>query len=296
MNRIILLLLIFLALSSSECLADKLALLIGIGDYDTSMTGWRKIHGDNDVNLLSPLLLKHNFKVTTLVNSHATKENIVKAIKQLSDNCKPGDEVYLHFSGHGQPVIDCNSDEDRTYDQAVAPYDAFRSEGYAKTIKPYRGENHLIDDELNPLIQSIRNHIGKKGRLFIVFDACYSRGLEKGENPFPDDPEFDEVPEFMRGTTEFFNPSDNSYLRSLPLPTDFPPGCFTVVVTACRENERNFEYKAGNNYYGALSYCISLLLRKDADFTRWADYFNKNLYLSSGCFLKIQHPTIKIFK
>lgn len=288
--------LLLMIISQPECRADKRALLIGIGEYDTSATGWRKIHGDNDVNLLAPLLQKQGFNVTTLTNSNATKKNILKAINKLTKECKSGDDVYLHFSGHGQPVIDCNGDEDRPYDQAVVPYDAYRSEGYVKTFQPYKGENHLIDDELNPLLQSIRNHIGKKGRLFIVFDACYSRGLEKGENPFPEDTDPDNLPEFMRGSYEFFNPSDKSYLKSIPIPADFPPGPLMAIVTACRENERNFEFKAGNNYYGALSYCLSRLLSKDADFNRWIDYFKNQSYLSSGYFLKIQHPTITIYK
>lgn len=277
-------------------MADNRALLIGIGDYDTEVTGWRKIHGDNDVALLHPLLQSQNFKVTTLVNAQASKRNIVKAMKQLAQECKPGDNVYLHFSLHGQPVADCNGDEDKSYDEAVVPYDAYRSEGYAKTSKPYGGENHLIDDEINPLFQTLRTRLGKGGRLFIVFDACYSQGLEKGDNHLPDDMDIDSLPEFMRGTAEFLNPTDKTYLKSLHTPADFPPGCLTAIVTACRANERNFEFKAGDKYYGSLSYCISRLLRDNADFQRWISYFQDNSYKSSGCFLKIQHPTITLYQ
>lgn len=276
--------------------AENRALLIGIGEYDKEATGWREIHGDNDVALLQPLLRSRNFTTSTLVNKAATKRKIVNAMRVLAKECKRGDNVYLHFSCHGQPVIDCNGDENKTYDEAIVPYDAYRSEGYSKGSKPYKGENHLTDDELNPLLQDIRNRIGKEGFLFIVFDACYSKGLEKGDNSFPDDIDVDTLPEYTRGTNEFFNPSDKSYLKAIPDPKGFTEGCITTVVTACGANERNFEFKVGASYYGSLSYCISKLLRSDADFKRWTDYFLNNSYKTSGCFQKIQHPSITVYK
>lgn len=287
---------IFLLFAVNTCCADKRALLIGIGNYDTETTGWRKIHGDKDVFLLQPLLQRQNFKVNALINENATKKNIVKMLTQLAHDSQTGDIVYLHFSGHGQPVIDCNGDEKKDYDEAIVPYDAYKSEGYAKLSSPYKGENHLIDDEINPLIQKIRTKIGKNGMLFIVFDACYSQGLEKGENPFSEDFDIDDLPKFMRGTAEFFNPSDKSYLKSLSTPIDFPSGCPTAIVTSCRANERNFEFKVGDKHYGSLSYCISKLLHNNTDFRQWIYYFQNHKYKSSGCFLKIQHPTITVYK
>lgn len=286
--------LFILIITSPICRAENRALLVGIGDYDTESTGWRKIHGDKDIDLLTPLLKKQGFSITSLTNSDATKINIVNALKRFATECKSDDKVYLHFSCHGQPVFDCNGDENKIYDEAIVPYDAYRSEGYSKYQRRYNGENHLIDDEINPLLQAIRKRIGDNGILFIVFDACYSRGLEKGESDLSE--EMDDIPEFMRGTNEYLNPSDKSYLRSIPVPESFSPGCLTAVLSACRENERNFEHKVGDKYYGSLSYCISLLLRQSADLNLWINYFQNKKYQSSGCFLKIQHPTITLYR
>lgn len=274
---------------------ENRALLIGIGEYDTGKTGWRKIHGDNDVSLLVPMFKKHSFIVNTLTNREATKKNITKALKHLAAGCKAGDKVYFHFSGHGQPVIDCNGDEQRAYDEAVVPYDAFRSEGYSTGSKRYGGENHLIDDELAPFFHYIRKKIGKNGQLFIVFDACYSRGLEKGDNDFPEGFDVDDLPEYMRGSADYFTPTDKTYLKSLKLPERYDSGCTMAVVSACGENERNFEHKVAGQYYGSLSYCIYRLLRKNADFTSWIEYFRKKRYIGSGCFLSIQHPAITVY-
>ncbi|MDE6008975.1 MAG: caspase family protein [Muribaculaceae bacterium] len=285
-------------LLSFSCYAKgKEALLIGIGKYDTKATGWGKMHGDSDVALLSPLLRKQGFSVSKLVNKEATKENIVNSIKELTLRVNRGDRIFILFSLHGQLTEDCNGDESRPFDEALVPYDALRSEGYAAVPKIYRGENHLIDDELAILLQAIRLKAASEGELFVAFDACYSRGLERGgEDEFPEDFDIDLLPEYTRGTDNLFSPSDKSYLKSLPLPPAFTTGCLMAIVSACADNERNFEVKIGNRYYGSLSYCISLLLKKNADFNDWINYFQSGKYQNSGCFTPFQHPSIKIYK
>ncbi|MDE6443827.1 MAG: caspase family protein [Muribaculaceae bacterium] len=286
---------LLLIISSPQAvLSARHALLVGIGRYDTQKTGWRKIHGDADVNLLSPLLQKRGFKVQTLVNSQATKKNIADALNTLAKECRKGDEVYFQFSGHGQRVKDLNGDETDGIDEAIVCYDALRTPGYATPPTIYKGENHLLDDELAPLFQKIRKAVGPEGCLFITFDACYSRGLEKGGE---EDEEIDyDQPLFVRGTDELFIPSDNSYLLTIPPPGVFEAGCPTSVVSACLETERNFEVKIGGNHYGVLSWCISLLLRDNFDFTAWTNYFRSGAYNRSGIFRPYQHPSIIIYK
>ena len=294
--RILLLITVLTLSAHTNLFAESRALLVGIGDYDTDRTGWRRIHGDDDVTLLAPLLRENGYMVCSLTNSYATKKNIVTAIKKLANECRAGDHVYLHFSCHGQPVTDCNGDESREYDEAIAPYDALKSEGYASGNSKYRGENHLIDDEIAPLIDNISRKIGKRGILFVAFDACYSRGLEKGDNDFPEDFDVDELPDFMRGTADFFSPSDKTYLQSLKPPQKFSGVSPIAIVSACRENERNFELRVGDRHYGSLSYCIYKLLSDNQDFNYWVKYFQTGAYKTSGCFLKIQHPSITVYK
>ena len=43
--------------------AKNRALLVGIGNYDETATGWKVIHGNNDVNLLSNRLKKKGFEI-----------------------------------------------------------------------------------------------------------------------------------------------------------------------------------------------------------------------------------------
>ncbi len=268
--------------------ATNRALIIGIGDYPEKETGWKKIHGDNDVKLLKPAFAKAGFTdIKTLVNSEATKLAIVREIKALAQRCKPGDKVYIHFSGHGQPVKDYNGDEEDFIDESFIPYDAYNN--YVKG--KYWGQNHLIDDEYYPMLNDIKKKIGTDGLVFVSFDACFSRGMERGQEEETDN-------EFTRGSNDVFIVYDNNdYLKKMPKPGTFSKGATLIIVSACHEMERNYEFKATNGkVFGSLSYYIYKLLEKDADFNRWAECFNKKRYVPYNIFKSNQHPQIVIYK
>lgn len=270
------------------------ALLIGIGKYPTSLTGWKQIHGDADVKLLAPALKAQKFTdVTTLINSRATKSAIITDLKKLYIRCQVGDVVYIHFSGHGQPVLDVNGDENSSFDEAVVPYDAYRS---TRTQKgQYDGRKHLIDDELNPLLNNIKVKIGSRGKLCVVIDACYSRGMERGEET---DIEDDDIFGSARGTDIPLRPTDTTYLKNLPKPIRFSKGASMYILTACLNTERNFEYKTiQGKMYGSLSYYIYLLLKKDADFARWATCLRNQYYKKTTVriFQVFQHPNVVVY-
>lgn len=285
---------LLMTVSFLSALATNHALLVGIGAYDSKRTGWEQVHGDNDVALLKPLLQKKGFTdVVCLSNEQATKAGIVNALKDLALRCKPGDKVYFHFSGHGQPIRDDNHDEKapKKYDESIIPYDACRDS--RKMSGKYAGENHLVDDELCPLLDAVKRRLGTKGELFVAVDACYSHGIEKDEVTDLDP----ELLRYMRGTDHvFFPPAGSSYLKKLPKPKGFSRGARMSVVTACRENERNLEYKAPTgSLYGSLSYYISSLLKKDADFSRWIRCFKNRDYARLNIIQSVQHPSIEIY-
>ncbi|MDE6576577.1 MAG: caspase family protein [Muribaculaceae bacterium] len=266
------------------------ALLVGIGQYDTQKTGWSHIHGDNDVELLKTLLKKNDFNdLVTLTNEKATKAQIVKALTDLAGRCNVGDKVYFHFSGHGQPVRDDNHDEgtSKKYDESIIPYDACRDS--RRLNGKYTGQFHLIDDELCPLLEAIKKKLGKDGELMVVVDACFSRGIQKDEITDIDP----DLLRYVRGTNFAFTPPGRISVKT---PKQFTPGAKMTVITACRENERNFEYKSPNGcFYGSLSYYISILLKDNADFERWRECFLGKNYQMKRIFQSFQHPSIEIF-
>lgn len=154
------------------------ALVIGIGQQEDK--AWGKINGDKDVVYVEAMLKAAKYKevnITMLVNGQATKNGIVKAFKGLVSQCKVGDIVYVHYSGHGQQMKDVHNDEKDGLDECWIPYDAYR-----KVSKTYHGEKHLTDDELNVYLNVIRNKIGARGKLLVVIDACHSGDGTRGDD------------------------------------------------------------------------------------------------------------------
>ena len=136
-------LLFFLLLLTMNLYAQKRhALVIGIGNYPKE-TGWQTIHGDVDADSIEAMLQRAGFDdIKTMKNSAATKVAIVKAFENLARQSSEGDIVYIHFSGHGQQMIDRNSDESDRRDESWIPYDAYR-----KPNPNDMGEKHLVDDQ-----------------------------------------------------------------------------------------------------------------------------------------------------
>lgn len=158
--------------------SEKHALIIAIGDYPTETTGWSKISSANDVPLIKDALLKQDFKENNIIilrDHHATKAGIEQALHALLKKIKPGDVVMIHYSGHGQQVLDDDGDEADGLDEALVPYNAM-----ADTRGGYMGEDHFRDDDMEKIIAAFRNKLGKNGQLFILLDSCHSGSMTRG--------------------------------------------------------------------------------------------------------------------
>ena len=299
MKRKVSLLLLFLSLLLTIKAEDR-ALLVGIGKYDTRNTGWSMIHGDRDVDMLSEALLKKGYKVENvncLKNEKATKDGIVKALRNLAAKCSPGDNVFFHFSGHGQPVSDLNGDErKKPFDETIVPYDACRTRRYKIGMNYYNGEKHLTDDEINRLLNDIKKRTGKKGYLFISFDACYSEGLEMAKSMIEKD-DVDIIGP-IRGTADVLKISRDSKVAMIPRPGEFSKGARMAVVSACRDNERNYEYRnpKTGQLQGSLSYCLIKLIDSGLSIKDWETFFLNGNYTDMKIFMSQQHPTISIYR
>lgn len=57
-----------------------------------------------------------------------TRQNILNAYKRVGEYSKPGDCVFIHYSGHGGRLVDQNGDEDDGYDETLIPVD-FQQQG-----------------------------------------------------------------------------------------------------------------------------------------------------------------------
>lgn len=281
--------------------AKNRTLLIGIGAYDRKATGWTPLHGDNDVALLEKKQRARHYDVVSLTDAKATKAGVTSALSRLVANVATGDNVYLHFSGHGQLVQDMNGDEANGYDQTFVCFDACFSPNYKTNGKWYRGQNHLVDDELFPYLSELKRKVGKTGSVMVVFDACYSGGAERGN--VEDDPDPDSEVEWsdtVRGTDDEFpmNESSKTYLRSLKRPGTYPSSGGTLtVISACGSEESNYECKEPHSgrRYGSLSFCIGKLLDSNVAMSTWGDYFAQGKHGALKILRPTQHPVVKVY-
>ena len=86
MFKIRLVIIIFLLSCSFLTHAQKKrALLVGISEYGVN-TGWKGIHGANDVDLMKSVL--KSFSIRELKNSNATYDNIIKELNYLKQRIK----------------------------------------------------------------------------------------------------------------------------------------------------------------------------------------------------------------
>lgn len=101
--------------------------------------------------------------VRTLLNGEATRAGIIGAIENwLIKDTRPGDEVFLYFSGHGFQREDQNGDEPDKLDETLVPVDAY-------VDKHNMVQNMISDDEVAALLERLSGR-----RVWVVVDACHS--------------------------------------------------------------------------------------------------------------------------
>ena len=252
MKRNLLILSLLCCISSVAFSQRKRAFMVGISHYDTALTGyqWNNINGTEDVNLLTPILKKQGFAITSLLDEQATFENIITQLSQFADKTKKGDIVYLHFSAHGQPVEDLNGDEEDGWDEAIIPIDAYKL--YKKGV--YEGKKHLLDDQLNTYVKKLRDKIGPTGFLYVVIDACHAGTSSRAND------------ETVRGTKVGFTYHNKVFKPSADKKSHYkiaPSAKLSHVMflEACRPYQVNMEIKVADKRYGPLSYNIAQALQ-----------------------------------
>lgn len=246
--------LIFVMVFSGNLYAqEKRAMVIAIGDYPEE-SGWTKISAQNDVPLITGALTSQGFKnenILVLQNEQATKEGIIDGFNVITERVGKGDVVFIHFSGHGQQIMDDNGDEIDGYDESLIPYDA----SMIYETSDEKSEKHLRDDDLGALLDKIRNKIGSEGDLIVTLDACHSGTATRGIGR-------------SRGTTikfapKDYNPSNNQaqYLKKSFLETangaNLSP---IIVISGSSASEQNYEYSDNQLSYGSLSYALSRIV------------------------------------
>lgn len=144
----------------------KRALLIGINYFGTEY----QLQGcQNDVEAVRQMLIgTFQFKpenIEVLKDREddpehkdpncPTKVNILAKLGDLIGAAKYGDELYIHYSGHGSTTADLNGDEPTGYDETIVAADM----------------QQIVDDDLSLILVS---GLPTGVKLRAVFDSCHS--------------------------------------------------------------------------------------------------------------------------
>ncbi|MBI4781639.1 MAG: caspase family protein [Oscillatoriophycideae cyanobacterium NC_groundwater_1537_Pr4_S-0.65um_50_18] len=236
------------------------ALLIGIDGYAPSPI-WRSLRGAvRDINLVADYLERslqlESHQVVKLLSPNPevsdlqvpseqlpTYANIVKQFQTLIYQAKPGDQVYIHYSGHGTQAATVYPELNNKgqYDEGLVPCD-FASSGY-----------YLRDVELAFLLKQM----SQKGlNVTLVLDSCNSGSATRGDYE-------------VRGGTDP-NPGASGSLvaerdtlvanwetlvGNNQAAFGVPPTNEYVLLAACRSTEFAFEYAVKDaERHGALTY------------------------------------------
>jgi hypothetical protein len=137
-----------IVLLSTILMAQKEALIIGVGDYyNNDLNGI-----ETDIYNMETLLRKWNFHVTKLTDSKSLM--IINKLQSYT-NLSPNDTFIFYFSGHGYHIPDKNGDESDGEDEAIVLSNS------QKNIL-------FIDDEIFGYLNKI------KAKKVIIFDSCHS--------------------------------------------------------------------------------------------------------------------------
>lgn len=240
----------FLIIASSLCIVitclaqESRALLIGIENYPKD-SGWQTICAHNDLACIRSALINNGFlseNIMELRDEKATLFNIRRSLHSLSKKAQKGDNIIIFFSCHGQLITDINGDEEDGFDEALIPYDACSEYGR----NGYKGEKHLIDDEVNSLLAEIHNSVGEKGHLLALFDSCHSGDVDRAPN------------QLIRSGN--YRGIDKSFIipNVAPKKNDRKQEERTwTSISACLDYQTNYEIVVNGKRFGRLAYSFS---------------------------------------
>lgn len=225
----------------------KRALLIGINyiGTDNALNGCI-----NDIHTMNGILTSHyhfdSQNITMLSDDQEgekkpTRQNILDHIDKLVSLSKLGDELYVHYSGHGVQVPSSNEDENSNpetpgQDDALCPCD----------FDSYDGDTGFITDDL--LREKLVDNIPIGAKLRVIVDACHSGSML--DLPFL----------FKKG---------EEYVQVEPLDKE-SPDC--LLISGCKDYQTSADAYINGGYSGALTWAISQVLTSSKDIpTSWKD-------------------------
>jgi hypothetical protein len=243
---------------------DRRALLIGVSSYARTSGGagdeWWDLSSTADVVAISDALHgKFGFTdagITTLTTRVETRRQaILAAFEKLIRDTQKGDVVFIHYSGHGSPVLDLDGDEIDGLDEAIVPSDY---------VSRHDGSRNITDDTIGALLMRLRAR--QPASVTLTFDSCYSGTQTRGGRMVVRGGDYLDDRPAARG-------GDDTDLTGMSDRQAFARGY--VVISAARPDQIAIETDDGyGGQMGLLSYALVRHLRAAGPTTTYRDLFD----------------------
>jgi len=287
--------------SSSQLLGEergqRRALLIGCTRYDFLRDSQQLYGPANDVELVYDMLTQRfgfpEDNITVLAEERGEKHRPLKAhiqreFEQLIEVAEPGDQVWIHLSGHGTQLLDDGEntndpDQKDGFDEAFCAADT-------RAITTGNGTSIpglIPDDQFHEWLEGIR---AKGASAVIVFDSCHSgsaiRGVERTRYIHPGDLMPEATLESAVGSsatrrtaTHRAGSTGGPRMRVEDADGQIETGG-VVAIYAARDNEQTPEMafdreSPGDSYYGILTYTLVQVINEAEGPLSYSDWLER---------------------
>ncbi len=268
------------------------ALLIGIDRYEPNPY-YKDLRGCvQDINLVDQYVrdtlnvpqdhiwkLTSPFEETNILSAFRSPQpeikptyaNIVKAFHEITDTAQSGEQVYIHYSGHGgkastiYPEIKGEGQDD----ESIVPMDVGNSENC-----------YLRDVEIATLLKRLTD----KGCIVtVIFDSCHSGGATRGDCAIRGN-ETNQVDTAARNKDSLVA-NREELINNWQILTNIAPELSGgwlpnsrdyVFLAACRPSEFAYEYAVnGGQRHGALTYWTIDTLSSTTSVLNYKSLYNR---------------------
>jgi hypothetical protein len=239
-------------------MTTKTALCIGINNYPGTQND---LNGCvNDAHDWANELQKKGFTVRMLLDAKATRNSIIKEMRDILTKTKAGDTVVIQYSGHGSFVPDEDGDEPDGKDECICPHDIVTADGK---------NNFITDDELFEIYSSK----DKDAKLVVISDSCHSGTVAR-------------LGPSLSGTirkVKFLPPSvflskeeveKMGTFSARAFRSGSPAGRYAgLLMAGCQDSQVSFDAEFNGRANGAFSYVALETLKKIEPGETYADWF-----------------------
>lgn len=192
--------------------------------------------------LLQNLLGFTGSDITVLLDTQATKDNIISQLRSMVDGAKAGRYTYLVFSmsSHGTQVPDLSGEEPDRADEAFCPHDL------AQAGNQWDRNRIIVDDELRDLFVQLPPNV----LLEVYLDTCHSgTGLKAIDLLLDRKPRYLPPP-----SLEAFREVEDRTSRGLPMAILDKGITHHILWAACRANQTASDAYIAGGWHGAFTY------------------------------------------